>query len=82
MMMYPLVRETATTAAPHRVPVAVTCRVLNLPRQPYYRWLASPVTDTNSRRHTGQALCSTCIATTLNSATASSSRRPVRLASR
>lgn len=43
-MMYPLVRELA--AAPHRVPVAVTCRVLNLARQPYYRWLASPVTDT------------------------------------
>lgn len=43
-MMYPLVRELA--AAPDRVPVAVTCRVLNLARQPYYRWLASPVTDT------------------------------------
>jgi transposase InsO family protein len=28
------------------IPVAVTCRVLKLARQPYYRWLASPVTDT------------------------------------
>lgn len=28
-----------------RVPVAVTCRVLGLARQPYYRWLARPVTD-------------------------------------
>jgi transposase InsO family protein len=27
------------------VPVAVTCRVLKLSRQPYYRWLADPVTD-------------------------------------
>ncbi|GAA2137931.1 hypothetical protein GCM10009844_05470 [Nocardioides koreensis] len=27
------------------IPVAVTCRVLNLARQPYYRWLACPVTD-------------------------------------
>ncbi|WP_200697108.1 hypothetical protein [Streptomyces sp. MBT51] len=46
--MYPLVREPAAAAAPHRVPVpmAVTCRVLKLARQPYYRWLASPVTDT------------------------------------
>lgn len=43
-MMYPLVRELAAAAAPHRVPVAVTCRVLGLARQPYYRWLASPVT--------------------------------------
>ncbi len=26
------------------IPVAVTCRVLKLARQPYYRWLAQPVT--------------------------------------
>lgn len=45
-MMYPLVRELAAASAPVRVPVAVTCRVLNLARQPYYRWLARPVTDT------------------------------------
>ncbi|MFG2630762.1 hypothetical protein [Streptomyces sp. NPDC048473] len=45
-MMYPLVRELAAAAAPFRVPVAVTCRVLGLARQPYYRWLARPVTDT------------------------------------
>ncbi|MFF4983807.1 IS3 family transposase [Streptomyces sp. NPDC001046] len=44
-MMYPLVRELTAADAPHRVPVAVTCRVLGLARQPYYRWLASPVTD-------------------------------------
>ena len=27
------------------IPVVVTCRVLKLARQPYYRWLADPVTD-------------------------------------
>ena len=27
------------------IPVAVTCRVLKLARQPYYRWLADPITD-------------------------------------
>ena len=43
--MYPLVRELAAEDAPLRVPVAVTCRVLKIARQPYYRWLANPVTD-------------------------------------
>src|SRR3954465_6095786 len=38
-MMYPLVRELAVDG----IPVTVTCRVLDLARQPYYRWLASPV---------------------------------------
>ncbi len=40
-MMYPLVRELADDG----VPVTVTCRVLNLARQPYYRWLREPFTD-------------------------------------
>jgi putative transposase len=40
-MMYPLVRELAADG----VPVAVTCRVLKIARQPYYRWLACPVTE-------------------------------------
>ena len=40
-MMYPLVRELAGDG----VPVTVTCRVLKIARQPYYRWLADPVTD-------------------------------------
>ncbi len=44
-MMYPLVRELAAADAPDRVPVAVTCRVLGLARQPYYRCLDRPVTD-------------------------------------
>ena len=33
-----------TELAAARIPVAVTCRVLKLSRQPYYRWLANPVT--------------------------------------
>jgi putative transposase len=40
-MMYPLVRELAVDG----IPVTVTCRVLKLARQPYYRWLACPVSD-------------------------------------
>jgi transposase InsO family protein len=39
--MYPLVRELAVDG----IPVTVTCRVLKIARQPYYRWLAAPVTD-------------------------------------
>jgi putative transposase len=39
-MSYPLVRELAVDG----VPVTVTCRVLKIARQPYYRWLAEPVT--------------------------------------
>lgn len=27
------------------VPVVVTCAILRLARQPYYRWLANPITD-------------------------------------
>jgi len=38
--MYPLVKELAGDG----IPVAVTCRVLKLARQPYYRWLAAPIT--------------------------------------
>jgi putative transposase len=38
-MMYPLVRELAVDG----IPVTVTCRVLHLARQPYYRWLLRPV---------------------------------------
>lgn len=40
-MMYPLVSELAAD----QIPVAVSLRVLKLARQPYYRWLATPVTD-------------------------------------
>ncbi|WP_344386359.1 IS3 family transposase, partial [Streptomyces thermolineatus] len=56
-MMYPLVRELAAADAPARVPVAVTCRVLGLARQPYYRWLVSPVTDAElTEAHRANAL--------------------------
>ncbi len=40
-MMYPLVSELAVDG----IPVTVSCRVLKLARQPYYRWLARPVTE-------------------------------------
>jgi len=39
-MMYPLVSELADDG----IPVVVSCRVLKLARQPYYRWLRNPVT--------------------------------------
>ncbi|WP_407938871.1 IS3 family transposase [Micromonospora rubida] len=39
--LYPLVSELAADG----IPVAVTCRVLSIARQPYYRWLARPVGD-------------------------------------
>ena len=40
-MMYPLVRELADDG----IPVTVSCRVLGLARQPFYRWLTCPFTD-------------------------------------
>ncbi len=40
-MMYPLVAELADAG----IPVTVSCRVLKLSRQPYYRWRAALVTD-------------------------------------
>src|ERR1700744_6443346 len=56
-MISPLVRELAAVGARVRVPVAVTCRVLNIARQPYYRWLEAPVTDAErSQAHLANAL--------------------------
>ncbi|GAB3073067.1 hypothetical protein GCM10027215_09580 [Nocardioides zeae] len=40
-MTYPLVRELAADG----IPVAVTCRVLKVAREPYHRWLPCPVTE-------------------------------------
>ncbi len=40
-MIYPLVDELAEDG----IPVTVTCRVLKLARQPYYRWKQRPVCD-------------------------------------
>ena len=52
-MMYPLVRELAVDG----IPVTVTWRVLNLARQPYYRWLANPVTEADwVQAHRAKAL--------------------------
>ena len=52
-MMYPLVRELAADG----IPVAVTCRVLKIARQPYYRWLAAPVTNAErAEAHLANAL--------------------------
>ena len=39
-MSYPLVQDLAEDG----IPVTVTCRVLKIARQPYYRWLKEPVT--------------------------------------
>jgi transposase InsO family protein len=51
--MYPLVRELAVDG----IPVTVTCRVLKIARQPYYRWLACPVTDVEwNEAHLANAL--------------------------
>ncbi len=53
-MIYPLVRELADDG----IPVTVTCRVLNIARQPYYRWLAEPVTDAEwDRAQLANAIC-------------------------
>lgn len=47
-MMFPRKREVppplVSELAVDGIPVTVTCRVLKIARQPYYRWLASPVT--------------------------------------
>ncbi len=40
-MTYPLIRDLAADG----IPVAVTCRVLNIVRQPYWRWLECPVPE-------------------------------------
>ncbi len=39
--MYPLVRELSRDG----IPVTMTCRVLKIARQPYYRWLVSPISN-------------------------------------
>jgi hypothetical protein len=40
-MIYPLVGELAVDG----IPVAVTCRVLKIARQPYYRWTLAALLD-------------------------------------
>ncbi|GAA2930278.1 hypothetical protein GCM10010478_33990 [Streptomyces erythrogriseus] len=41
------------------MPVAVTCRVLGLARQPYYRWLNARSATPSWPRHIGPTRCST-----------------------
>ena len=45
-MTYPLVAELAETG----IPVTVSCRVLKLARQPYYRWRNNPIRDADVLR--------------------------------
>ncbi|WP_422120177.1 IS3 family transposase [Microbacterium ginsengiterrae] len=45
-MTYPLVAELADSG----IPVTVSCRVLKLARQPYYRWRNDPVRDADVLR--------------------------------
>src|SRR5690606_11187439 len=45
-MTYPLVAELAEAG----IPVTVSCRVLKLARQPYYRWRNAPVRDADVLR--------------------------------
>lgn len=52
-MMCPLVRELAADG----IAVAVTCRVLKLVRQPYYRWLTAPPSE---REFAGAHLATRC----------------------
>ena len=44
--MYPVIRELATDG----IPVSVSCRVLDVARQPYYRWLRQPTGPAETRR--------------------------------
>jgi putative transposase len=45
-MTYPLVAELADAG----IPVTVSCRVLKLARQPYYRWRGDPIRDADVLR--------------------------------
>ena len=45
-MTYPLVSELADAG----IPVTVSCRVLKLARQPYYRWRNNPIRDADVLR--------------------------------
>ena len=44
--MYPIISELHGDG----IPVAVSCRVLDIARQPYYRWLHQPVGPVEARR--------------------------------
>ena len=59
------------------IPVAVSCRVLKLSRQPYYRWLAAPVPEAESSlRHIGPMRSSMPTAMIPSSGTDTSPTKP------
>ena len=58
-IVLPVVRDLAGDG----IPGTVTCRVLRLCRQQYYRWLAEPVTDAELDEAYRPTRCSTRIAT-------------------
>jgi hypothetical protein len=69
--MYPLVTELAVDG----IPVTVTCRVLNIARQPYYRWLKQPSPIVSSMTPIWRTRSSTPTETIRSSATGSSPTR-------
>ena len=62
--------------------MTVTCRVLKLSRQPYYRWLADPITRARWWRRIARTRCSTRTATTPSSGIGCSPTRPATPARR
>ena len=54
------------------IPVTVTCRVLKLARQPYYRWREGPISGAELTRAYVLTLCSTPTTITRSSGTGSS----------
>jgi hypothetical protein len=62
-MTYPLVSELAAAG----IPVTVSCRVLKLARQPYYRWRNDPVRSADVLARIGSTRCMTRTTTTRRS---------------
>src|SRR5690606_35897110 len=71
-MTYPLVAEHADAG----IPVTVSCRVLKLARQPYYRWRNDPVRDADGSVRIGSTPCTTRTTTTRHSDTDTSPTKP------
>lgn len=67
-MTYPLVSELADAG----IPVTVSCRVLKLARQPYYRWRNDPSGTRTCFGRIGSTPSTTRMRTTRRSATATS----------
>ncbi len=72
-MTYPLVSELADAG----IPVTVSCRVLKLARQPYYRWRNETPSGTRTcSAHIGSTRCMMRTTRTRRSATDTSPTRP------